>query len=99
MIIRFLTTDEGGRHSPIYDGYRGQFFYNEWDCDVIQEFPDSQTVGPGDTVRAYISFYDPKFHRKYIHLGMHFSVREGARVVGKGVITKVLKLEESADKR
>ena len=94
--IYFLTLQEGGRSTPVFSGYRGQFFYEGLDCDATQEYPDVEEVKPGETVRAYLAFLSPNLHYKKIHEGMAFLVREGARTVGKGTVTKVIDLEKSA---
>ena len=94
--IYYLTTKEGGRNTPVFSGYRGQFYYNGLDCDAPQEFPDMEEVKPGETVRAYLAFLSPQLHANNIHEGMEFLVREGAKTVGKGKVTKILELEASA---
>jgi len=94
--IYYLTPQEGGRTTPVFSGYRGQFYYNGLDCDAPQEFPDVEEVKPGETVKAYLAFLSPQLHAKNIYEGMGFLVREGARTVGKGKVTKILELEASA---
>jgi len=94
--IYYLTSKEGGRSTPVFSGYRGQFYYNGLDYDAPQEFPDVTEVKPGETVRAYLAFLTPQLHANSIHKGMDFLIREGARTVGKGKVTKILELEVSA---
>lgn len=94
--IYFLTPQEGGRSTPAFSGYRGQFFYEGMDCDAVQEYPDVEEVMPGETVRAYLAFLSPNLHYKKVYEGMTFLVREGERTVGKGTVTKIIDLEESA---
>ncbi|WP_412970788.1 hypothetical protein [Glaciecola sp. MF2-115] len=94
--IYFLTPNEGGRSTPVFSGYRGQFYYDGLDFDARQEYPDVETVKPGETVRTYLAFMSPKLHHKKLYEGMEFLVREGAKTVGKGTVTKVIDLEKSA---
>lgn len=94
--IYFLTPQEGGRETPVFNGYRPQFYYNENDWDAQHIYPDVEQVNPGDTVRVYLGFLSPKEHLGKVHVGMEFLIREGARTVGKGVITKIIELEQSA---
>lgn len=94
--IRFLTPEEGGRHTPARSGYRPQFYYDGHDWDARQEYPDVEWVHPGETARTLLWFLSPDAHLGRIRVGMEFEVREGARIVGRGRITKVLNLAESA---
>lgn len=96
--IRFLTTEEGGRTTPARSGYRPQFYYDGHDWDAHQVYPDAEWVKPGDSVRTLLWFLSPDVHAGRVHVGMDFEIREGARVVGRGHITKILNLEESAAK-
>ena len=96
--IRFLTAEEGGRHTPARSGYRPQFYYDGHDWDAHQEYPDAEWVNPGDTARTLLWFLSPDAHVGRVHAGMEFEVREGARVVGRGRVTKILNLAESAER-
>lgn len=96
--IRFLTAEEGGRHTPAKSGYRPQFYYNGHDWDAHQEYPDAGWVHPGETARMLLWFLCPDAHFGRVQVGMEFEVREGARVVGRGRVTKILNLAESAEK-
>lgn len=89
-IIRFLTTDKGGRRSPVYSGYRPQFSYNDIDWDAEHEYPDVAVVNPGDAVRTYLRFFRPEAHFGMIYVGMPFRIREGSRTVGEGTITSIV---------
>jgi hypothetical protein len=55
-------------------------------------------VNPGDTVRAYLGFLSPKEHLGKIYPDMLFEIREGARTVGRGKVTKIIELEASANR-
>jgi len=96
--IYFLTYEEGGRKSPAYQGYRPQFYYDERDWDASQSYPDVEKANPGETVRTYLGFMSPKEHVGKVHVGMEFLIREGAQTVGKGTVTKILELEQSANR-
>ena len=96
--IYFLTAEEGGRHAPIWSGYRPQFYYDGHDWDAIHNYPDEQEpVNPGHTVTAYLSFLSPHCHVGKLFPGKEFLLREGSHTVGRGRITKILELEESAE--
>jgi hypothetical protein len=97
--IRYLTTTEGGRREAVGDGYRGQFHYlndeaNAW--DGFQYFPDEVKeegkVPLGKTIRARIHFplksWD-KYHSSHVKAGMAFEIREGDKLVGRGIVTSV----------
>ena len=96
--IYFLTAEEGGRSTPAFTGYRPQFFYNNQDWDASHIYPDVEVANPGETVRAYLGFLSPKEHLGEVHVGMEFFIREGARTVGKGVVTRIIELENSANR-
>ena len=98
--IRFLKPDEGGRKTPVCNGYRGQFHYagqkEAWDAP--HEYPDSEWVELGQTTRAYLAFLSPERHVEKIQVGTSFEVREGSRLVGVGKVTEIIDLLESAAK-
>ncbi len=89
--IRYLSTFEGGRETPIHSGYRGQFHYeNEspaWDAP--QEFIDKDTVMPGERVTVHLKFMSPSKHINRLKVGLKFYVKEGARIVGSGIVTVI----------
>lgn len=96
--IYFLTSEEGGRSTPAFTGYRPQFYYDNHDWDASHIYPDVEAVNPGETVRAYLGFLSPQEHVGKVYVGMEFLIREGARTVGKGTITKIIELEQSASR-
>jgi elongation factor Tu len=96
--ITFVPTEQGGRATPAFSGYRPQFCYDDRDWDADQEYPDVDCVLPGQTVRALLRFLSPDMHIGRLHTGMEFQVREGARVVARGRVTKILHLAESAER-
>jgi hypothetical protein len=74
----FIPTEQGGRQTPAFSGYRPQFFYDEQDWDADQEFPDVESALPGQTVRALLRFASPDSHLGRVHPNMgFFEVREG----------------------
>jgi translation elongation factor EF-Tu-like GTPase len=90
--IRYLTTAEGGRQTGVFSGYRGQFYYGGNDYDGFQSFPDVECVVLGTEVRAFVEFSKARWdevHRHSIYVGMPFEIHEGAKVVGKGIITRL----------
>ena len=93
--ITFVPTELGGRKTPAFSGYRPQFYYDGTDWDAEQEYPDVESVLPGQTVRALLRFFRPEAHVGRVHVGLEFEVREGSRVVARGRVTKILHLEKS----
>lgn len=89
--IYYLTAQEGGRHSCIQTGYRGQFHYNNEDWDALQEFVGQEICHPGETVKVLFQTRSPHFHIGRFYAGQSFEIREGKRVVGLGKITQVLR--------
>ncbi len=94
--VTYIPTDAGGRESPAFQGYRPQFYYSGRDWDAVQHYPDVDQVNPGETARVCFTFISPDQHFGKIQLGTIFLVREGARTVGYGKVTKILELEKSA---
>ncbi len=93
--IRYLTPSEGGRKSGVASGYRGQFFYDGNDYDGFQLFPDfapGTFVQLGEEVRAFVQFLQSRWeevHRHRLQLGKTFEIREGDRIVGTGIVTRL----------
>ena len=94
--MTFLRADEGGRSTPCYSGYRPQFYYDGRDSDAQHTYIDTEMVNPGQTVRAYLSFFRPDYHFGKVKENMEFLIREGSRTVAKGKVLKILDLEKSA---
>lgn len=94
--IYFLSPEEGGRKKPAYSGYRPQFYYDDQDWVAAHIYPDVDAAMPGETVRTYLGFLNPKEHVDKLYLGMEFLIREGPRTVGKGCITEIIELKKSA---
>ena len=95
--IYYLTTEEGGRITPLYSGYRGQFFYdgNHWDAQ--QKFIDNEVCNLGETVKVYLKTMRPINHFKKFFIGKEFEIKEGAKTVGKGIITKIMRSDFNKD--
>ncbi len=96
--IEFLRHEYGGRKTSAFSGYRPQFFYNGNDWDAVHEYIGTETVEPGDRVKAYLAFMSPQEHDGNIYPSMPFLVREGNRMIGFGTVLKVINLPKSAAK-
>ena len=85
--VYILSREEGGRHTPFFNGYKPQFYILTSDITGECELPEGiEMVMPGDNVKMIISLITPV----PIEEQMRFAIREGGRTVGSGVITKVL---------
>ena len=83
-----LTKEEGGRHTPFFNGYRPQFYFRTTDVTGIVTLPkDVEMVMPGDNANMEIALITPIAAEKELR----FAIREGGRTVGAGVITEVIK--------
>lgn len=89
--VTFLPTNAGGRSTPVFSGYRCQFFYDGEDRDVEQKYINKEIVYPGETVKALIRFYFPENVVGKLKSGKVFLLREGFKVIGYGQITKIFK--------
>ncbi|MBF0503326.1 MAG: elongation factor Tu [Candidatus Riflebacteria bacterium] len=96
--MTFLTTEDGGRRTPVQSGYRSQFYYNGHDWDAVHTYIGTDEVNPGQTIRAYLAFLSPDMHVGRIHPGLEFLIREGLRTVARGQVLQVLELEQSAER-
>ena len=82
-----LAKDEGGRHTPFFNGYRPQFYFRTTDVTGIVELPEGvEMVMPGDNVNVQIELITPIAMEKELR----FAIREGGRTVGAGVISEVI---------
>jgi elongation factor Tu len=82
-----LTKEEGGRHTPFFNGYRPQFFFRTTDVTGTAQLPTGvEMVMPGDNVNLEIQLITPIAMEK----GLRFAIREGGRTVGAGTITEIL---------
>ena len=82
-----LTKDEGGRHSPFFNGYRPQFYFRTTDVTGIVTLPEGrEMVMPGDNVDLNVELISPIVMSK----DLRFAIREGGRTVGSGVVTEIV---------
>jgi elongation factor Tu len=82
-----LTKDEGGRHTPFFNGYRPQFYFRTTDVTGIANLPDgTEMVMPGDNVEMTVELITPVAMDKELR----FAIREGGRTVGSGVVSEVI---------
>jgi len=82
-----LTKEEGGRHTPFFNGYRPQFYIRTTDVTGVTKLPEgTEMVMPGDNVTMEINLITPVA----MEAGLRFAIREGGRTVGAGVVTKIL---------
>jgi elongation factor Tu len=85
--IYVLSKDEGGRHTPFFNGYRPQFYFRTTDVTGSAELPEGvEMVMPGDNIKIQVKLIAPIAMEE----GLRFAVREGGRTVGAGVVSKVL---------
>jgi len=87
--IEYLTTEAGGRSTPVFSGYRPQFYYHGMDWDAEHMYPEVDEVSPGDTVKAQLRFLSPREHLGNVVVGMPFLVREGTQTMAYGIVTSV----------
>ncbi|NYT66780.1 elongation factor Tu, partial [Alcaligenaceae bacterium] len=86
--VYILSKDEGGRHTPFFQGYRPQFYFRTTDVTGTIELPaDKEMVLPGDNVSIKVSLIAPIAMEE----GLRFAIREGGRTVGAGVVAKIIK--------
>jgi elongation factor Tu len=82
-----LTKDEGGRHTPFFNGYRPQFYFRTTDVTGIANLPDgTEMVMPGDNVEITVELITPIAMDKELR----FAIREGGRTVGSGVVAEII---------
>ena len=85
--VYVLTREEGGRHTPFFNGYRPQFYFRTTDVTGTAQLPDGvEMVMPGDRVTLAIELISPIAMEK----GLRFAIREGGRTVGAGTIVEIL---------
>jgi len=85
--IYILTKEEGGRHTPFFNGYRPQFYFRTTDVTGVAHLPEGiEMVMPGDNINAVVDLIAPIAMEKELR----FAIREGGRTVGAGVVTEVI---------
>jgi elongation factor Tu len=86
--VYVLTKEEGGRHTPFFDGYRPQFYFRTTDVTGVAHLPEgTEMVMPGDNVLISGVLINPIAMED----GLRFAIREGGRTVGSGRVTKIIK--------
>ena len=86
--VYVLSKDEGGRHTPFFNGYRPQFYFRTTDVTGTIKLPEGQEmVMPGDNTNMEVELIQPIA----MDPGLRFAVREGGRTVGAGVVTEIIK--------
>jgi elongation factor Tu len=84
--VYILTKEEGGRHTPFFNGYRPQFYFRTTDVTGTAQLPQGvEMVMPGDNVQMAIELISPIAMED----GLRFAIREGGRTVGAGVVTAI----------
>ena len=85
--VYVLTKEEGGRHTPFFNGYRPQFYFRTTDVTGVIKLPEGvEMVMPGDNIKMEITLITPIAIEK----GLHFAIREGGRTVGSGVVSAII---------
>jgi elongation factor Tu len=86
--VYILTKEEGGRHTPFFNGYRPQFYFRTTDVTGVATLPEgTEMVMPGDNVNLQVELIAPIAMEK----GVRFAIREGGRTVGAGTVTEIVK--------
>ena len=86
--VYILSKDEGGRHTPFFNGYRPQFYFRTTDVTGTANLPDGvEMVMPGDNVEMTVELIAPIAMED----GLRFAIREGGRTVGAGRVVKIVK--------
>jgi elongation factor Tu len=85
--VYILTKEEGGRHTPFFDGYRPQFYFRTTDVTGVAHLPEgTEMVMPGDNIAMTVELIAPIAMEK----GVRFAIREGGRTVGAGTVTEIV---------
>ena len=86
--VYILSKEEGGRHTPFFNGYRPQFYFRTTDVTGTANLPEGvEMVMPGDNVEMTVEMIAPIAMEE----GLRFAIREGGRTVGAGRVTKIVK--------
>jgi len=85
--VYVLTKEEGGRHTPFFNGYRPQFYFRTTDVTGLIDLPEgTEMVMPGDNITMTIELITPIAMEK----GLRFAIREGGRTVGSGIVSDII---------
>ena len=86
--VYILKKEEGGRHTPFFNGYRPQFYFRTTDVTGTIDLPEGvEMVMPGDNITMTVKLITPIA----IEQGLRFAIREGGRTVGSGVVSTIIK--------
>jgi elongation factor Tu len=86
--VYVLKKEEGGRHTPFFNGYRPQFYFRTTDVTGVAHLPEgTEMVMPGDNIQMEVELIQPIA----MDAGLRFAIREGGRTVGSGVVTEIIK--------
>jgi elongation factor Tu len=86
--VYVLKKEEGGRHTPFFNGYRPQFYFRTTDVTGVANLPEgTEMVMPGDNIAMEVELIQPIA----MDAGLRFAIREGGRTVGSGVVTEIIK--------
>jgi len=85
--VYVLSKEEGGRHTPFFNGYRPQFYFRTTDVTGVVTLPEgTEMVMPGDNVTVEVELITPIAMEKELR----FAIREGGRTVGAGVVSQII---------
>jgi elongation factor Tu len=85
--VYVLKKEEGGRHTPFFNGYRPQFYFRTTDVTGVANLPEgTEMVMPGDNIQMVVELIQPIA----MDAGLRFAIREGGRTVGSGVVTEII---------
>jgi elongation factor Tu len=85
--VYVLKNEEGGRHTPFFNGYRPQFYFRTTDVTGVATLPEGvEMVMPGDNVQMEVELIQPIA----MDQGLRFAIREGGRTVGSGVVSEIV---------
>ena len=85
--LYILSKEEGGRHTPFFNGYRPQFYFRTTDVTGIMNLPEgTEMVMPGDNITISVQLTKPIAMEEQLR----FAIREGGKTVGSGVVTKII---------
>ena len=85
--VYVLKKDEGGRHTPFFNGYRPQFYFRTTDVTGVANMPEgTEMVMPGDNVELSIELIVPIAMEQ----GLRFAIREGGRTIGAGAVSEII---------
>ena len=85
--VYILKKEEGGRHTPFFNGYRPQFYFRTTDVTGVATLPEgTEMVMPGDNINLDVELITPIA----CEAGLRFAIREGGRTVGAGVVASII---------